>query len=296
MIKARRISALLLAAALLLGCIPQALAVGEQIHSYEPIRTGDPRIDSLADELLKQIPTDGKTDAQKIQAVYDWIIRNCVRDGWDGTTWFDEAQVSAAADALARDPNYQAQILRPEFKAERTPGDLPGMYLYDYDSNAYIAAFAYEMMYKRCGNCAHFAALLTVLLTRLGYDCRLIDGVFVNNDGSTYEHKWNYVLVDGQYYWLDVRMDHAGYARTGSISLLFPQKRHRRMGPVAPVGTKLQRLADGKRGFHCAHDRQNSALGKDFLVGRAVSAAGGGTGTHFRVHLRHRYDAEHDAF
>lgn len=218
MIKARRISALLLAAALLLGCIPQALAVGEQIHSYEPIRTGDPRIDSLADELLKQIPTDGKTDAQKIQAVYDWIIRNCVRDGWDGTTWFDEAQVSAAADVLARDPNYQAQILRPEFKAERTPGDLPGMYLYDYDSNAYIAAFAYEMMYKRCGNCAHFAALLTVLLTRLGYDCRLIDGVFVNNDGSTYEHKWNYVLVDGQYYWLDVRMDHAGYARTGSNS------------------------------------------------------------------------------
>lgn len=296
MIKARRISALLLAAALLLGCIPQALAVGEQIHSYEPIRTGDPRIDSLADELLKQIPTDGKTDAQKIQAVYDWIIRNCVRDGWDGTTWFDEAQVSAAADALARDPNYQAQILRPEFKAERTPGDLPGMYLYDYDSNAYIAAFAYEMMYKRCGNCAHFAALLTVLLTRLGYDCRLIDGVFVNNDGSTYEHKWNYVLVDGQYYWLDVRMDHAGYAHRLDQPLLFPQKRHRRMGPVAPVGTKLQRLADGKRGFHCAHDRQNSALGKDFLVGRAVSAAGGGTGTHFRVHLRHRYDAEHDAF
>ena len=47
MIKARRISALLLAAALLLGCIPQALAVGEQIHSYEPIRTGDPRIEFL---------------------------------------------------------------------------------------------------------------------------------------------------------------------------------------------------------------------------------------------------------
>ena len=81
MIKARRISALLLAAALLLGCIPQALAVGEQIHSYEPIRTGDPRIDSLADELLKQIPTDGKTDAQKIQAVYDWIIRNSATVG-----------------------------------------------------------------------------------------------------------------------------------------------------------------------------------------------------------------------
>ena len=216
--KTRRIAALLLSAALLLGCALQALAVGKQVHSYEPVRTGDARVDYLADELLKQIPTDGKTDAQKLQAVYDWIIRNCVRDGWDGKTWFDETQVSAAADALERDPDYQAQILRPEFKAERTPGDLPGMFIYDYDSNAYLAAFAYDMLLKRCGNCAHFAALLSLLLTRLGYDCRLIDGVFINNDGSTYEHKWNYVLVDGQYYWLDVRMDHAGYVRTGSIS------------------------------------------------------------------------------
>ena len=31
------------------------------------------------------------------------------------------------------------------------------------------------------------------------------------------------------YYWLDVRMDHAGYARTGSIShSYFLKKRHRR--------------------------------------------------------------------
>ena len=218
MMKTRRMAALLLAAALLLGCALPVLAVGEQIHSYEPVRTGDARVDHLADELLKQIPTDGKTDAQKIQAVYDWIIQHCARDNWDGKTWFDETQAASAADALERDPDYQAQILRPEFKVERTPGDLPGMYIYDCDSNVYIAAFAYDMMLKRCGNCAHFAALLTVLLTRLGYDCRLIDGVFVNNDGSTYEHKWNYVLVDGQYYWLDVRMDHAGYTRTGSIS------------------------------------------------------------------------------
>ena len=121
--KTRRMAALLLAAALLLGCALPVLAVGEQIHSYEPVRTGDARVDHLADELLKQIPTDGKTDAQKIQAVYDWIIQHCARDNWDGKTWFDETQAASAADALERDPDYQAQILRPEFKAERTPGD-----------------------------------------------------------------------------------------------------------------------------------------------------------------------------
>ena len=217
MMKTRRMAALLLAAVLLLGCALPVLAVGEQVHRYEPIRTGDARVDALADELLKQIPTDGMTDAQKIQAVYDWIIQNCARDGWDGKTWFDEAQAAADGDALDRDSTYQDEILRPEFKTS-TFYYAPGTWVYDCDSNVYIAAFAYDMMLRRCGNCAHFAALLTVLLTRLGYDCRLIDGVFVNSDGSTYEHKWNYVLVDGQYYWLDVRMDHAGYARTGSIS------------------------------------------------------------------------------
>ena len=49
------------AAALLLGCIPRALAVGERIHSYEPIRTGDPRMDSLADELLSRFPAGKPT-------------------------------------------------------------------------------------------------------------------------------------------------------------------------------------------------------------------------------------------
>lgn len=216
--KKLRILPLVLALALLLACTAPVLAAGEQVHSYEPLRTGDARVDYLADELLKQIPTAGQTDAQKIQTVYDWIIRNCSRDGWDGKTWFDESAAASGGDALERSSAYQDEILRPEFKADRTAGDLPGMWIYDCDSNAYVAAFAYEMMLRRSGNCAHFAALLTVLLTRLGFECRLIDGNFINNDGSTYEHKWNYVLVDGQYYWLDVRMDHAGYVRTGTIS------------------------------------------------------------------------------
>lgn len=215
--KKPRILPVVLALALLLACTAPVLAVGEQVHSYVPMRTGDARVDYLADELLKQIPTAGMSDAQKIQAVYDWIIRNCSRDGWDGKTWFDESAAASGGDALERSSAYQGETLRPEFRTSSFYY-APGTWVYDCDSNVYIAAFAYEMMLKRSGNCAHFAALLTVLLTRLGYDCRLIDGDFVNNDGSTYEHKWNYVLVDGQYYWLDVRMDHAGYVRTGTIS------------------------------------------------------------------------------
>ena len=65
------------------------------------------------------------------------------------------------------------------------------------------------MMLTRTGNCAHYASLLTVLLGHLGFDCRMFHGSFVNMDGSVVEHTWNYILLDGQYYWADIRIDHA---------------------------------------------------------------------------------------
>ena len=64
-------------------------------------------------------------------------------------------------------------------------------------------------------------ALLLVLLGHLGYDCRMIEGDFINNDGSTYMHKWNMVLLEDGYVWLDVRMDHANYERTGKLSYTY---------------------------------------------------------------------------
>ena len=63
------------------------------------------------------------------------------------------------------------------------------------------------MMLKRTGNCAHYAALFALLLSHLGFDSRMIHGQFINMDGSTAEHTWNYVLVDGTYYWFDIRID-----------------------------------------------------------------------------------------
>ena len=99
----------------------------------------------------------------------------------------------------------------------------PDGFTIPYDSSYYIASFAYQMMMYRVGNCAHYAALLNLLLNHLGYDCRLIDGNFINSNGSKVEHKWNMVLVDGKYYWLDPRMDHSIYESTGKpfVNVIF---------------------------------------------------------------------------
>ncbi|MBR2048588.1 MAG: S-layer homology domain-containing protein [Oscillospiraceae bacterium] len=197
-------------------CVPASAA---SKYTNIPILVGYGDVDYMAEQVLSEISIpEGNDHRAIIRAVYDWVIRNCSRDGWDGTVYFDEDaifdQVSKyveEANALLTEGNA---VIRPEL-ADAYSSDSWGA---SYDSNYYIAVFAHEMMMYRSGNCAHYSALLALLLGHLGYDCRLIPGEFINGDGSRVEHKWNCVLVNGRYYWLDVRMDHAIYARTGTIT------------------------------------------------------------------------------
>jgi len=213
----RRVLSLCLALALLLALLPAGVSAA---YGARPIYIGDAAADYMAEQVLKQIPTAGKTGTQKIQAVYDWIQKNCKRSGDDSKTYFDSASLSAKAEAFGKqmtaDYNANKIVIRREFSSDVTD-DTYGS-LASYDSNAYIASFASNLMMTRVGNCAHFSALLALLLGHLGYDCRLIAGDFINNDGSQVMHKWNYLLYGGKYYWMDVRMDNASYARTGSLS------------------------------------------------------------------------------
>lgn len=207
----KRILTALLALAAVLALLPAGAMAAE--GGRTPICVGYADVDYLAVQILQEIPTQGKSATEQIRAVYDWVIRNCDRYDWDGTYYFDEQALSALLPGYLT--QLQAQVDRGEvlLRMDLTEGE--GYTL--YDSNMNLAWPAYEMMLKRTGNCQHYSALLAVLLGRLGFDCRLIPGEFINGDGSTVEHKWNYVLVDGQYYWLDVRMDHATYASTGRI-------------------------------------------------------------------------------
>jgi len=205
MMKKRALS-VLLALLMLLSVLPAgALAVSS--YGNIPIYLDDPEVDYMAEEILKEIPTQGKSGREKIQAVYDWIIRNCKREGEPEKMWFDPDEVAVRADemfAVSQEKVRRGEIV-PRFEFDQD--------MMSYDGALYIGTYASDMMYNRVGNCAHFSALLAVLLGHLGYDCRLIAGDFINTSGSQVEHKWNYVLVDGKYYWLDVRMDHA--ASTG---------------------------------------------------------------------------------
>lgn len=199
--RGKRICAFVLCLLLALGAAPGVSAAGIT-QDRTPIFSGNPMLDYMAGVILNSIPTDGlTTDAQKIAAVYDWIIRNCDREGRGTETYFDRAYLEANAEQWGA--LYDSLYLQGKIR-------------YHYDM--YVSYLAEDMAMYRIGTCAHYAALLNVLLERLGYETYLVAGEFINNDGSRVEHKWNIVLVDDQFYWLDVRMDHSAYERTGRVS------------------------------------------------------------------------------
>lgn len=205
----KRMLTIFLLLALVLTALPvQAQAAVRTV----PIYIGNSVVDYLAEELLKEIPTAGKSPTDQILAVYDWIIANCSRYDWDGVIHFDEARAAADSSAFAQSLDRKLEngqiLLRRALKAESGCLQTETDYL-DFDSSQYIASYAYEMMRTRTGNCAHFASLLTVLLGHLGFDCRVFHGEFINMDGTSVEHTWNYILVDGRYLWADIRIDHA---------------------------------------------------------------------------------------
>ena len=57
---------------------------------------------------------------------------------------------------------------------------------------------ALSLLQKRKGNCDAQAALMAVLLRRMGYSAQIIQGTFVREEGAEpVDHAWVYAVVDG---------------------------------------------------------------------------------------------------
>jgi len=180
-------------------------------------------VDYMADEILASLQLDGLNDTQKIRKVYDWVITNCRRDFTDsGKIYLNYGKMESEIAAYANN-------LRQKYQAGQAavyncgPHLVNGQEVWDttVDNASYISEFGEYMALYREGNCAHFASLFAVMMNHLGYETHVIGGAYINNDGSKVEHKWNYSLINGQYYLFDVRMDNANYARTGRLNHSF---------------------------------------------------------------------------
>lgn len=205
----RLFSLFLLFALLLTALVPGASA--QELR--KPIYIGNLAVDYMAEEILDDLNLADKSEHNKILTIYDWIIENGERYEWDGEYRFDESEVQLASQGhFAQD--YNEKLAGGEILLRQDWEDISGLcgsdyYGYSLDQSSQVAMQAYSMMLKMTGSCASFTSLFTVLLGHLGYDSRQFHGEFINMDGTQVEHTWNYVLIDGTWFWFDIRIDHA---------------------------------------------------------------------------------------
>ena len=205
----KRLLSFLLILTMLFAVLPTASA--QEIR--KPIYMDDLAVDYMAEVILDRLDLEDLSERDKIKAIYDWIIANSERYEWDGEYRFDEAEVlSESQGSFAQ--KYRELLAEDEILLRKDWEEVSGLHGSDYygyslDTTWQVASQAYTMMLKMTGSCAAFTSLFTVLLSHLGYDSRLFHGEFINMDGSQVEHTWNYVLIDGTWYWFDIRIDHA---------------------------------------------------------------------------------------
>ncbi len=228
-----------------------------------PILIGDPITDWMVDDLLDSIGARELTDdTARIRACYDWIIKNCAREG-EENPHYDSDKLFASYSELS---TIYGSEYRDGRAAVYVNMDVDRQYweTSSYSSTSYIDSCAGFMALYRVGDCTMFSGLFAVMLMHLGYECCIVEGQFINSGGSQVMHKWNLAFVDGTPYWFDIRMDHSGYESSGRISYTYFMKTDDDAWAKKHVWTRA--FTDSLKAQHAAGRRMYAYDGVDYTA------------------------------
>ena len=135
-------------------------------------QTGYSLLDSKVDDILNQIIQPSMTDEEKIKTIYDHLIFNYVHD--------------TTANFMILDLN-------------------------DTNPMQQTMLGARQLLLEGYGVCDNFAAAFYVLTTRLGFECNIATGNYVNRDGTKMPHAWNQIKIGNEWFWVDVDVEGTVY-------------------------------------------------------------------------------------
>ena len=71
-----------------------------------------------------------------------------------------------------------------------------------------FAGSSYGCLVEHMAVCEGYAQAFALAAQKMGFECGMVCGdAWIENDKRYEKHAWNYVKVDGEYYWLDVTWD-----------------------------------------------------------------------------------------
>lgn len=203
-----------------------------------PIYTDDATLNYRIHLLLQEIIQPGMTNAEKLDALYTWLVKNCVHnyycdhctnglgDYYGDITEAVEAydkEVQALLSAGKADLHETSTMLNINGNSTAFNynsdlyNELKTMIWGEKASNIFRDIKANSLLEHRNGICSYFSSLFSAAAEQMGFDSGIVIGQYINNDGSTYEHYWNYVMLNGVPYWVDCDISAILYRSTGTI-------------------------------------------------------------------------------
>lgn len=177
-----------------------------------PILTGNADVDYAAEVICKKVIKKGMSQQQKVKALYNWVVNNCDHD----KDYASHKLVYKYSKNKKKAKAYAKKMWEKIYtgKAECT---FDGVDYFELQDSYYNATMpygdmdgygqfyrAYDCFQTHKGGCSYITRLFKVLVNHVGIECTLIDGAYINRDGSQMYHYWCYIRTNKKYAWYDV--------------------------------------------------------------------------------------------
>ena len=170
------------------------LAASEEI----PVFTGNKYIDYIAEQMVQEAEiTDDMTADEKVEKIYHYM-----------TTHFHHVHYSKSESYKIYYSTTKRRSKINAYRKETTARYKAGELLYDYTGSRIL-----WNMKRRIGVCTDHALVFQILCRHVGVDAGVCRGYYLNRDGSTPTHSWNYAVVDGIKYYYDVDVEIQNYGK-----------------------------------------------------------------------------------
>lgn len=150
-----------------------------------PAKTNSKLLDDKIDSIFGSIINSKMSNAQKVQACFDWLATN----------------VNYA---------YISYDYSPVYGVNYTNGN-------DED----IVVSAYSTLVKRLGNCYDYACTLAAVMQRLGYDAHVVHGLVGMSAGGYGNHYWVDANINGRHYIFDAQVENNNLGWGGTVNHYF---------------------------------------------------------------------------
>ena len=157
------------------------------VQAKKPIYTNNAEIDAAVEIILDRCTSPEMTKKEKLREAYVYLVNHMHYTHSRGSV---KIHVSKKKK---REVRQETKALKKERKT--------------HFSSKFRSRYRHVLTMS--GTCYDMSAVFCIVANHIGYDAGLCSGRYVRSNGSSCEHWWNYVRIDGEKRYFDVQAANA---------------------------------------------------------------------------------------